>query len=113
MALIFACTILGAAAQILMKMGANHSVDHPGIAGLLNNYALLAGYTLYGLTTVLMVLAFQHGELGVLYPILSLSYVWVAVLSKFVFHEGLNAYKLIGIATIIVGVAILGRGAKR
>ncbi len=52
-------------------------------------------------------------SLSVLYPILSLSYLWVAVLSLFVFHDTLNAYKLIGVAVIVCGVAVLGRGTKK
>jgi uncharacterized membrane protein len=59
------------------------------------------------------VVAFKDGELSVLYPILSLSYLWVTVLSFFVFRDTLNVYKLIGVAVIICGVAVLGRGAKK
>ena len=65
------------------------------------------------MAVVLIVVAFKDGELSVLYPILSLSYLWVTVLSFFVFHDTLNADKLIGVAVIICGVAVLGRGAKK
>jgi multidrug transporter EmrE-like cation transporter len=107
------CTFLGATAQILMKLGADHSKAHPGLAGMITNPVLIAGYGLYAVVTVLIVVAFKDGELSVLYPILSLSYLWVTVLSFFVFHDTLNADKLIGVAVIICGVAVLGRGAKK
>lgn len=111
--LVVFCTFLGAAAQILMKMGAEHSKTHPGLFGMITNPLLIAGYCLYAVVTVLIVVAYKDGELSVLYPIISLSYVWVTALSYFIFHDTLNPYKLIGVAVIICGVAVLGRGAKR
>jgi uncharacterized membrane protein len=111
--LVVFCTFLGAAAQILMKLGADYSKAHPGLVGMITNPVLIAGYGLYGLVTVLIVVAFKDGELSVLYPILSLSYLWVTALSFLVFHDTLNADKLIGVAVIICGVAVLGRGARK
>jgi undecaprenyl phosphate-alpha-L-ara4N flippase subunit ArnE len=111
--LVVICTLIGALAQILMKMGADYTLLHPGLRGLLTNTALLAGYAIYGLTTVLLVVAYKDGELSVLYPIFSLSYVWVTVASIFVFHDTANVSKLSGVAVIITGVAVLSRGAKK
>jgi drug/metabolite transporter (DMT)-like permease len=111
--IIVLCTFLGAAAQVLMKMGADYTKAHPGLMGLITNPLLIAGYGLYAVVTVLIVVAFKDGELSVLYPILSLSYLWVAVLSFLIFHDTLNPYKLIGVAVIIGGVAVLGRSGKR
>ena len=103
-------TLLSAAAQILMKIGMNHfRLD---LLAVLTNLPLIAGYALYGLFTVLMVAALREGELSLLYPIISLSYVWVTVLSYFIFHDTLNPLKLVGIAGIMAGVAMLGRGDK-
>jgi len=111
--LVVFCTFLGAVAQILMKMGADYTKAHPGLAGMITNPVLIAGYGLYGVVTVLIVVAFKDGELSILYPILSLSYLWVAALSFFIFHDTLNADKLIGVAVIVCGVGVLGRGAKK
>ena len=114
LALVFGCTILGAAAQILMKTGANH-MAHTG-AGILSmaaNLPLLAGYTLYGLSTLLLVLALRDGELSLLYPVIALTYVWVTALSFVIFHDRVNPFKLTGIVIIVIGVAILGRGGER
>jgi multidrug transporter EmrE-like cation transporter len=38
--------------------------------------------------------------------------VWVTILSVVVFHESMNAFKLAGIATIVGGIAVLGRGKE-
>jgi multidrug transporter EmrE-like cation transporter len=105
-------TFLGAAAQILMKYGTNYALQHPGLMGLLTDMPLISGYALYAVMTVMIVVAYKDGELSVLYPIISLSYVWVTALSYFVFHDSLNPLKTIGLVLIIGGVAVIGRGAK-
>jgi multidrug transporter EmrE-like cation transporter len=114
-ALVFCCTLLGAAAQILMKAGAVN-VAHPGVTGVLlamfTNLPLLAGYTLYGVSTVLLVLALRDGELSLLYPVIALTYVWVTLLSFAIFRETINAPKLAGITIIVIGVCILGRSGQ-
>jgi multidrug transporter EmrE-like cation transporter len=111
--LVVFCTFLASGAQILMKMGADYAKAHPGLAGIITNPVLIAGYGLYAVVTILIVVAFKDGELSVLYPILSLSYLWVTALSFLIFHDTLNIYKLMGVAVIICGVAVLGQGAKK
>jgi len=110
--LVFCCTILGAAAQVLMKTGANH-MAHPGLLGMITNMPLMGGYCLYGLSTLLLVLALKDGELSLLYPVIALTYVWVTALSFLIFHDSINPWKLVGIVLIVTGVAVLGKGGKR
>jgi multidrug transporter EmrE-like cation transporter len=108
--LVFCCTVIGAAAQILMKVGMDRfTLSLPAI---LTNFPLILGYALYGVFTLLLVLALRDGELSMLYPIISLNYVWVTLLSYTLLHEHPNFYKNLGIATIVVGVAVLGRSRK-
>ena len=111
MLLVFSCTLLGAAAQLLMKVGMTHFT--PDLASLVTNAPLVAGYALYGVNTLLLVLALREGELSMLYPIIALTYVWVTLLSYLLLKEPPNAYKNAGIATIVIGVAVLGRGGKK
>jgi multidrug transporter EmrE-like cation transporter len=80
---------------------------------MLTNLALLGGLSLYGVSTVLLVLALRDGELSLLYPVIALTYVWVTLLSLVVFHDRVNPVKLAGIAIIVVGVAVIGRGPKK
>jgi drug/metabolite transporter (DMT)-like permease len=77
------------------------------------NLPLLCGLALYGLSTVLLVLALKDGELSLLYPVIALTYVWVTVLSLVILHDKPNPYKLAGIAVIVIGVSVLGRGGKK
>jgi uncharacterized membrane protein len=111
MLLVFSCTVLGAAAQILMKIGMARF--DPNLAAILTNVPLIAGYALYGINTLMLVLALREGELSMLYPIIALTYVWVTLLSYALLHETPNLYKNVGIATIVVGVAILGTGGRK
>ena len=112
--LVVCCTVIGAAAQVLIKKGAgalgpNPTILHTALAMVLTP-ALFAGYSMYGVSTVLLVLALRHGQLSLLYPVFAMTYVWVTVLSVLVFHESMNPYKIAGIVIIVGGIAVLGRG---
>lgn len=109
--LVFSCTVLGAAAQILMKVGMTHFA--PQISAIITNVPLIAGYALYGINTLMLVMALREGELSMLYPIIALTYVWVTLLSYLLLHEPPNLDKNLGIVTIVIGVAVLGRGGKQ
>jgi drug/metabolite transporter (DMT)-like permease len=110
-------TLLGAAAQILIKSGAEVLGPHASIVqtaiGMVTIPGLLLGYSLYGLYTVVLIMALRHGELSVLYPVIALTFVWVAIASVVVFHEQMNLAKLAGIAIIMAGVAVMGWGDKQ
>lgn len=120
------CTLIIPAAQYLIKLGANQlAAQHlaagakgsvsfqAAILGIFTNPAIFSGYCLYGVFTVLFVFALKHGELSILYPLISLSYVWVAIVAVIALHEAMNLYKLIGIAIIVSGVTVLGRGSPK
>jgi drug/metabolite transporter (DMT)-like permease len=115
--LVFCCTLIGAASQILIKKGTVALGPHPSMfqtaLGILTVPLLFAGYGLLGLSTVLFVLALRHGELSLLYPVFTLTYVWVMILSVMIFHDSMNALKLGGITLIIGGVAILGKASRQ
>jgi multidrug transporter EmrE-like cation transporter len=114
--LVVICTILGAAGQILIKTGANTLVNPTPWSTFLaffTNPPLFAGYCLYAVMTVLFIFALKDGELSILYPIISLTYVWVAGLSIWYFHDTLNWAKLVGIVTIVTGVGVLGKDAHK
>jgi multidrug transporter EmrE-like cation transporter len=110
-ALVFVCTLLGAAAQILMKMG-SAKMEHFDVMQVLTNLPLFVGYALYGINTVLLMFALRDGELSKLYPIIALTYVWVTVLSMYFFDEKLTFWKGAGIAIIVAGVSVLGKATN-
>jgi drug/metabolite transporter (DMT)-like permease len=111
--LVIAFTVLAAAAQVLFKLGTNLLNRNFSVAGALTDFPLLGGLVLYGLGAAMMVVALRHGELSLLYPLISLSYVWVAILSVLIFRETMNPYKIAGICVIMAGVAVMGSGARK
>ncbi|MSV35212.1 MAG: cation/cationic drug transporter [Bryobacterales bacterium] len=111
--LVIAFTVLAATAQVLIKFGTVRLNQNPSLIGLLTNFPLIGGLALYGVGSAMMVIALRHGELSFLYPLISLSYVWVAILSVVVFQEEMNPYKIAGIGVIIAGVAVMGNGARK
>lgn len=110
-ALVFSCTLLGALAQLLIKKGTDAIT--PDLMSIVFNLPLFVGYSIYGINTLLMVLALKDGEMSMLYPIIALTYVWTTLLSYTVLGEHPNLYKNLGILTIVIGVAVMGRGGKK
>jgi len=108
-----AFTIFASVGQTYMKTGANRLFENFSFGVLIHDTPLQIGLTLYICGAALAVLALRHGELSVLWPIISLSYVWVAILAKILIHESMSPLKIAGIAVIIVGVAIMGRSGAR
>jgi undecaprenyl phosphate-alpha-L-ara4N flippase subunit ArnE len=89
--------ILVSVAQLLWKMSNG------------NNFKLLiVGISLYGLSSMLMVLSYRFGSLSVLHPIMSINYGVGLALSYFFLKEIVTWQKLLGIITIIVGVVLIG-----
>lgn len=110
--LVLLCTVFGVAAQYLIKSSAS-SLTQLNAAAILHNSQMWLGLVLYGVSTGLLILALRDGELSLLYPVISLTYVWVTVLSILVFRESAHPLKLAGVGIICLGVACLGKGGAR
>jgi drug/metabolite transporter (DMT)-like permease len=116
--IILAGTLLVAIAQMLIKSGADRlaKTGQTGLIGtaigILTIPPLFAGYALYAIFAVMMIYSLKHGEMSVLFPLISLGFVWVAILSVLVLHETMSPLKGAGIAIIVCGVAVLGRGGS-
>jgi multidrug transporter EmrE-like cation transporter len=106
--LVLLCTLFGVAAQYMIKTSAA-SLTRITFASILTNYPMWIGLALYGISTGLLILALRDGELSLLYPVISLTYVWVTILSVMVFKESAHPLKITGIAIICLGVAFLGK----
>lgn len=109
--LVMVCTVFISVAQILFKYASfGFSMD---IMALLGNQSMVAGIGVYAIAAVLLLLAFRHGELSVLYPIVATSYVWVSLLSPVLFPtDSMSMMKWAGILFIIAGVSFVNRGGK-
>ena len=109
-ALMVITTLFTSVAQVFYKTGADKlSFD---ILAIITNVPIIIGLMLYVIGAVLMIIALRGGELSVLYPIIATSYIWVGILSFFIFNEALNLLRWSGISAIFFGVVFIGLGSK-
>ena len=108
--LVISATLVGAFGPILLKKA--HTKKLNSISSLLKNYYLLGGISLYVIGTMLFIPALKGGDLSILYPFVSLNYVWVSLLSVKFLGEKMNPLKWSGIAAIILGVSFIGIGSS-
>lgn len=103
-------TMFGAAAQIFMKKGVDPNVKGllPTLLRIFTNANLFTGMALYGVAAILLILALRRGQLSLLYPVIALTFVWVAILSVLIFHETMSPMRVAGISTVVFGVGLLG-----
>ena len=108
--LVISATLVGAFGPILLKKASEKKLS--SIKALSANYHLFGGIALYALGTLLFIPALKGGDLSVLYPFVSLSYIWVSLLSVKFLGERMNKLKWMGIGLIVLGVAFIGLGSK-
>jgi len=99
-------TFIGALGPILFKKASDKLSFNP--FKLIKNYTLILGFLFYGLSMIIYLIAITGGELSVLYPLVSISYIWVSLLSIKYLNEKMNLYKWLGVIMIIFGVSIIG-----
>ena len=98
--------LLGSIGQIFLKLGSNKPLPS------MFNY-LLAFAALYGVAVLINLWVYRAGgKVSVLYPIISLSYIFCAFLAWKVLGEPFNIYTMIGICTIMIGIVIIGVSAS-
>jgi uncharacterized membrane protein len=107
-ALVLIGSVMGAIGAIMFKKSSEKF--SLSISGLFKNRNLIIGIIIYGLSVVIFVPALRGGELSVLYPIVSTSYIWTALLSVRFLGERMNNYKWLGIILIIIGISFIGIG---
>ncbi len=81
-----------------------------GIARLLNNYWLATGICFYLLSSVFYMMGVSQGQLTVLYPMVSLGYIWAILWARLFFKEPFTMAKVGGLAMIIFGVSLISFG---
>lgn len=109
-ALIILATLIGAFGPILLKKASAKRLSK--LSSLATNYHLFGGVALYAIGTILFIPALKGGDLSVLYPLVSVTYIWVSLLSVKFLGEKMNKLKWLGIALIITGVSLIGIGSQ-
>ena len=104
-------TILGAFGAFFLKIGSNKINSKKDLFNLKKSIFLILGAGLYGISTIPFTFALKFGDLSILYPIVSLSYIWATILSITFLHERVNSFRWMGIAFIILGIVVISLGA--
>jgi len=98
--------LIGSIGAVLLKAGVNRLKEPwPHWFG-----KLLGGVILFGVSSIFYVWSLRSGSLTVLYPMVSLAYVWVALWSKIFFSEPLNRHKVTGLILVLLGVFSIAVG---
>ena len=108
--LVLFASFLGSFGAVFLKWGAGRiSRD---LKSLLFNWRLAAGVAMYLISTVFYLMALRKGELSLLFPMVSLGYVWTLLWSKLFFAEPFSRRKIGGLALIFAGLVVLNLGRK-
>jgi len=101
--LLLAGTVLGAAGQVLFKIGAS------GREALLSffNLWLLSGLIAYVLGTFVWIYALSKVRLTIVYPFTALTFVLVYVFGVLILHEPIAAKALLGIVLVLAGLFLV------
>jgi undecaprenyl phosphate-alpha-L-ara4N flippase subunit ArnE len=78
------------------------------ISVLGNIWYLYGGFILYALGTILMFTAYRFGSMSTLQPMLSMNYVFSAIIAVKILNENISLLKLAGIIIITMSVVLLG-----
>jgi drug/metabolite transporter (DMT)-like permease len=103
-------SLIGSFGAVQLKAGTQRL--EMNLRSLITNWRLGSGVLLYVLSSVFFVFGLRRGELSVLYPLVSLSYVWTTFWSRAFFGEAITRNKIYALGLILAGVTLLGWGKQ-
>jgi multidrug transporter EmrE-like cation transporter len=109
MLLVFLASVVGSFGAVFLKMGALRL--NKSVLSFVNS-RLVLGVGLYLGSSIVYALGLRGGQLSVLYPIVSLGYVFTLVWAKLFFGEPFTRFKIAGLGLILVGVFLVGLGGR-
>jgi len=103
------CASLG---QVFWKLGMNAvgAIDNFSISGIVSmflNPLVFLGLLMYGLSTIFWLIALSQKDLSYVYPFIALTFIIVLLFSKFLLHENVGIYRIVGTLIIIAGLIIV------
>lgn len=105
--------LLASTGHLLIKLGLIAAVQTPAGSALehmvhtLLQPAVFFGLGIYGIGTLLWISAVSRRNISFLYPLTALNYVIVSVGGHIWFGEKISAGRWLGIAIVVLGVALL------
>lgn len=109
MMLVIFASLIGSFGAVFLKLGAE-KLRH-GIRNLISVQAF-AGVALFLVSSFFFALGIKHGELSVLYPMVSLSYVFTMIWSRVFFKEPITTPKYVALGLILTGTWLMNVGAR-
>jgi multidrug transporter EmrE-like cation transporter len=108
--LILASVVIGAAGQIVLKIGASKSAHEDlNILKLFLNWQVFLGLFLYGLSALVWIIVLRKSELSYAYPLVSLGYIIVFIASFFLFQESITLIRGFGLFFILIGIILIAK----
>ncbi len=109
--------LLNAIAQILLKLGTKAvgeihlTMDNWFAIGLkvATQLPIIGGLSCYVLSVVVWIIALSRADVSMAYPMLSLGYIVTALGAWFFFGEVISMQRIVAMAVILVGVAMMAR----
>jgi drug/metabolite transporter (DMT)-like permease len=118
-ALILFSVGLSGLAQVVLKWGVSAdpvriAVADGGMARIVQAIAfspgVIAGLAMYGLGAVVWLGVLTRAPLSLAYPCVGLSFIITAAMGYLVFNEVISPSRIAGIALVVAGVVLVGRG---
>jgi drug/metabolite transporter (DMT)-like permease len=103
-------SFIGSLGAVGLKAGAKRL--EMNVVSLITNWRLAVGIVGYLISAVFFIQGVRHGELSVLYPMVSLGYLWTMVWSKLFFDEPITRGKLTAVFLILCGCGLIGLGNR-
>ena len=119
-AIIILSVLCSSVAQIALKKGMlqcdcsfSPQVSNilPLISALVLNPFLVAGVFLHIAALFTWLYVLKHVEVSYAYPFISMGFVVVLLLSYYLFNESINAYRIVGVSLIILGIILVGKSS--
>ena len=102
-------SFIGSFGSVFLKLGSAKLGG--GIKSVLINWRLIVGIAFYLFSSVFYLKGVQHGQLSVLYPMVSLGSVFTMLWSRVFLQEALTPTKLGALALIVIGIVLVGVGS--
>lgn len=122
--LILFSVVLGVLGQLSLKRGVTmassgassgitRSLDLRSVIGFLqsavSNHYVLLGFLLYFVSAISWLIILSRVNLSIAYPMISIGYIVIVLVSKYVLHEQVTALAIVGTLLICFGVFLILR----
>jgi len=98
------CSISIAIGQILFKLSADSAKDSGTFFSIKPLSFFMIAIIIYGMTSITWIWILGKVELSKAYPFMALAFLFVPLISYYVFNEKLTSHYILGVLLIVIGV---------